>query len=329
MADIEKDFIEQARECFNLEIAALQDTAQQLDHHFVQVIEALGLAVSKGHKLIFSGVGKNIPIAQKLVGTFNSTGVPTCFLDPCQALHGDLGLCAPGDLAFLLSNSGETEEMLAVVTQLKRLEVKKVAITARAQSQLAQHSDYTLTYRVQREACPLNLAPTASTTATLALGDALAMVFLKSRRFSRDDFARYHPGGNLGKNLLLTVKSIMRSHDRFACLPHTSTVKEAILAITKAHCGVIALTDPDSGQLSGAFSDGDLRRCILANPHCLDDSVAVYMTPKPKTIGSTTLAADAIKLFQEARVNDLIVVDGNNHPIGIVDGQDLPKLKLI
>ncbi len=321
--------LNKARNCLNLEIAAIGATRDNLDQSFIDVIEAIHDAILSGKKLILTGVGKNAPVCQKLVGTFCSTGVPACFLDPNQALHGDLGVCAEGDLVFILSNSGQSEEILSLFPTLKRLGVQTVAITAESTSDLAVNSDLVLTYRAEKEACPLNLAPTASTSAALALGDALAMVYIEVRGFDREDFARLHPAGSLGKSLLLRASEIMRCGQRFASLPKTVTVREAILATTKAKCGTIALTNPETGVLEGVFSDGDLRRCSLSGKDFLYLPVENFMSRNPKTVAMDSLAVDVLKIFETSKVNDLIVVDSEGKPAGLVDGQDLPKLKIL
>ncbi len=318
-----------ARTCLSVEEAAIRLTRDHLDHHFVEAIGLLRQVVQRERKLVLTGVGKNVPICLKLAGTFNSTGVTAAFLDPNQALHGDLGLCHPGDLCFLISNSGETEDLLRLLPSLRRLGLITLAITAVSDSSLARYCDHLLPYVYETEACPLNLAPTASTTAALAIGDALAMAFLDLRGFSREDFARYHPAGSLGKALLLTVNDIMRSGERFAHGPDTLSVQEALLAITKARCGSIALCDPQNGSLTGVFSDGDFRRAALDTPHILSQPVASLMTPQPKTLVSGALAVDALRTFEQTQIDDLIVVDAAGRPIGLVDGQDMPRLKLV
>lgn len=324
----EQDVLTKARQCLELEAAALTATAAALDSAFVRVVEAIGDTVLAGGKLIFSGMGKNIPICQKLVGTFNSTGVPSTFLDPNQALHGDLGLCCDKDLALLFSNNGETEDMLRLIPLLKRLGVRMVALTRNADSALARNSDLSLVYRAEREACPLNLAPTASTTAALGLGDALAMVYLDVRGMTRDDFARFHPAGSLGKTLLLRVSEIMRTGERFACRAETVDVREALLALTEARCGTIALTAPD-GSLSGVFSDGDFRRASIRDEYILQRRVCDYMTRKPRTVPADALAVDALRIFEKSKVNALVAVDADGRPMGLLDGQDLPRLRIV
>jgi arabinose-5-phosphate isomerase len=236
-----KNALARARACLRIETAALTATAKGLGAEFIETARAVEAVSAAGGKLIFSGVGKSAHIAQKIAATFNSTGVASCFIDATQALHGDLGLCAEGDLAFLLSNSGQSDEILRLLPVLKRFGARIVAFTSNPASDLARNSDLRLLYRVPREACPLRLAPTASTTAALALGDALAMVLLESRGLTRDDFAKYHPAGNLGRVLLLRVRDIMRTADRLPVALDTVSTQDAILEMTKAKSGSIAL----------------------------------------------------------------------------------------
>jgi arabinose-5-phosphate isomerase len=323
-----KAILEEGRKCLELEIDALQKTLSELDGAFVNVVNAIEKTVAQGGKLIFSGVGKNQPICEKLVGTFNSTGVPATFLNPIQALHGDLGLCMEKDLALMMSNSGETEELLCLLTPIKRLGVKIVGISAVEESTLMQNSDLKLTYQIEKEACPLNLAPTASTTVALALGDALAMACLELRGFSREDFALYHPAGNLGKQLLLRVSEIMRTGEHFALADATITVQEALLCITQARCGTIVLKNKD-GTLAGIFTDGDFRRASLKHPDVLKRSVTEFMTRNPRAVSQKALAVDALRIFEANKINDLVVVDDHNIPVGLLDGQDLPSIKLV
>src|SRR3954470_12829701 len=254
-----KSVLKRARSCIRIEQTALTETARSLGDEFVATARAVDATRAAGGKLIFTGVGKNAPIAQKIAATFNSTGVSSCFLDATQALHGDLGLVDEDDLVFLLSNSGQSEEILRLVPMLKRFGVRLVAFTSNDDSDLARNADHQLIFRVPREACPLELAPTASTTAALALGDALAMVLLEARGLTRDDFAKFHPAGNLGRVLLLRVKDIMRTGARLPIAPDDVTTQDAILAMTKAKSGSIALVEKRSGRLTGILPDGDFR----------------------------------------------------------------------
>ena len=318
-----------ARACIRIETAALTATAKSLGTEFIATARAVEAANAAGGKLIFSGVGKSAPISQKIAATFNSTGIASCFLDATQALHGDLGLCAEGDLVFLLSNSGQSDEILRLVPMLKRFGLKVVAFTGSADSDLARSADHRLLYRVPREACPLELAPTASTTAALALGDALAMVLLESRGLTRDDFARFHPAGNIGRVLLLRVRDIMRTADRLPVAVDTVSTQDAILAMTKAKSGSIALVAKKSGKLSGILTDGDFRRSALTGPDFLQKPVSNFMTRSPKTIRDDALGVDALRLFETHKIDDLIVVNARGNPVGLIDGQDLPKLKIV
>ena len=318
-----------ARACIRIETDALTETAKGLGPEFVATTRAVETTIAAGGKLIFSGVGKSAHISQKIAATFNSTGIASCFLDATQALHGDLGLCAEGDLAFLLSNSGQSDEILRLVPMLKRFGLQIVAFTSHPDSDLARAADHRLLYRVPREACPLKLAPTASTTAALALGDALAMVLLEARGLTRDDFAKYHPAGNLGRVLLLRVRDIMRTADRLPVAPDTVTTQDAILAMTKAKSGSIALVAVKSGKLTGILTDGDFRRSALTGPDFLSKPVSTFMTRSPKTIRDDALGVDALRLFEAHKIDDLIVLDARGKPVGLIDGQDLPKLKIV
>jgi arabinose-5-phosphate isomerase len=324
-----KSVLSRARSCIRIEQDALAETARRLGDEFVATARAVDAMNQAGGKLIFSGVGKNAPIAQKVAATFNSTGVPSCFLDATQALHGDLGLVEEGDLAFLLSNSGQSEEILRLVPVLKRFGVRIVAFTSNPQSDLARNADLKLLFHVPREACPLKLAPTASTTAALALGDALAMVLLESRGLTRDDFAKYHPAGNLGRVLLLRVKDIMRTGDRLPMALDNVSTQDAILAMTKAKSGSIALVAKRGGTLTGILTDGDFRRSALSGPDFLQKPVATFMTRNPKVISENALGVDALRLFEAHKIDDLIVINARGRPVGLIDGQDLPKLKIV
>ncbi|HEY8932097.1 MAG TPA: KpsF/GutQ family sugar-phosphate isomerase [Rariglobus sp.] len=329
MALDSKTTLGRARAAIKIEQEALTATSRGLDEKFVEVARAVHSTNAAGRKLIFTGIGKSAHIANKLVGTFNSTGLSTCFLDATQALHGDLGLCSEGDLVFLLSNSGQSEEILRLIPGFRRLGLRTVGFTSNPHSDLAKNTELQLLYRVPREACPLRLAPTASTTAALAVGDALAMVLLDERGLTRDDFAKFHPAGNLGRVLLLRVRDIMRSGARLPIVTEKATTQEAILAMTKAKSGSIAIVHPKSGKLTGIFTDGDFRRSALTGPDFLEKPVTTFMTRSPKTVAEDALGVDALRLFQTYKIDDLIVVDAKGKPTGLVDGQDLPKLKIV
>jgi len=324
-----KNVLEKGRQCIRVEAEALEATARSLDSSFADVIQRIEGTVASERKIIFTGVGKSAHVCLKLAGTFNSIGAPACFLDPTQALHGDLGLCAEGDLILLISNSGQTEELVRLLPMLKRFGLVTVVITGTPDSPLGKSCDHILAVHVPREACPLQLAPTASTTASMALGDALAMVYLEKRGFTRDDFARFHPSGALGMRLLLRVEDIMRRDDRFPALSENKTVREGILAMTQARAGCLAVTDGDGGTLLGVFTDGDFRRAALVGTNVLDQPLRAFMSPNPKTVAASAFAVDALKLFERHSINTLIVVREDGTPVGLVDNQDLPKLKLV
>ncbi len=326
----DQTILTQARNCLAIEREALEATARVLNGDFVEVVRAGEAAIQGGHKLIFSGVGKSAHIAEKLTGTFNSTGAPSCFLDATQALHGDLGLCAPGDLAILLSNSGASSEMLRLLPLFERFGLKTVALSGSPDSELARGADFRLIYCAPREACPLDLAPTASTTAALALGDALAMVLLESRGLTREDFAKYHPAGTLGMTLLLRVKDIMRTGEACPVLTEEqTTVQEAIFAMTRAKAGAVALVDAQ-GVMTGIFTDGDFRRSALnGGANFLQTPVTRFMTRNPRSISSDVLAVEALKIFQQFKISDLMALDAQKKPVGYIDVQDLPKLKIL
>lgn len=326
----DQTILAKARQCLAIEQEALSATAAVLDGNFVKVARAVEATIDAGRKLVLSGVGKNAHIAQKLTGTFNSIGVPSSYLDPTQALHGDLGLCAAGDLALLLSNSGATPEMLRLLPLFEKFGLRTVAVTGAPESELARGADFRLVYHAPREACPLALAPTASTTAALALGDALAMVLLESRGLTREDFAKFHPAGTLGLTLLLRVKDIMRTGEACPVLKERkTTVQEAIFAMTRGKAGAVALVDA-KGRFMGLFTDGDFRRTALREgAGILDHAVADYMTRGGKTISADALAVEALKIFQQFKISDLFALDGKGRPVGYIDVQDLPKLKML
>ncbi len=324
-----KTALARARACIRLEMDALSATADSLGEDFAIAARMVAETAAQGHKLIFSGVGKSAHIAQKLTGTFNSTGITSCFLDPTQALHGDFGLCQEGDMAFLISNSGQSEEIIRILPALKRFGAKILALTSFPDSDLALHADCRLLYKVPREACPLELAPTASTTAAMALGDALAMVLLETRGFTREDFALRHPAGNLGRLLLLKVKDIMRTGDRLPLITANGTLQESILAMTAAKSGCIAIIDPKTKKLAGILTDGDFRRAALTGSNFLSKPVSDFMTRAPKVIDENALSVEAMRLFEKHKIDDLIVIDKKSRPVGVIDGQDLPKLKIV
>ena len=274
------------------------------------------------------GIGKSGNIGAKLAATLTSTGSPTVLLNSVDALHGDLGIINDGDLLLALSYSGESDELLNLLPAFKRFAVRLITFTGNPKSTLARHSDVVLNVRVPREACPFNLAPTASTTAMLVLGDALAMTVLEARGFTQKDFARHHPSGAIGRALLVQVRDIMRTGDRNAVAPQTLLVRDALLVMTRAKSGSLALVDR-RGKLAGVFTDGDFRRRMSTDQELLTRPLAEVMTRNPICIRDEALAAEALKIFNERNIDDLVVVNAKREPVGLVDSQDLPKLKLM
>jgi arabinose-5-phosphate isomerase len=245
-----------------------------------------------------------------------------------DALHGDLGIVNDGDVILALSYSGESEELLNLLPALKRFSVKIISLTGNLKSSLARHSDISLNVKVPKEACPFNLAPTSSTTATLVFGDALAMAILQARGFKQKDFAKYHPSGAIGRAMLLKVGEIMRSGERNAIASENLSVKEALLVMTHAKSGSLAVVNA-RGKLAGVFTDGDFRRHMAANENLLSLPLKKVMTSRPICIRDDALAVEALKIFNERNIDDLIVVNAKQEPVGLVDSQDLPKLKIV
>ncbi len=316
-----------AREVFDIEIEGLQKVRAALDPAFEKAVALILRRLKFGGTLVVTGVGKNLHIADKLAATLASTGSRSLLLNPTQAMHGDLGMLAAGDVLLALSYSGESEEIVELFPAVRRLGLAIIAITGDPASTLARKADLHLNAAVSREACPFKLAPTASTTATLALGDALAMVLLQARGFKREDYARLHPAGAIGRTLTLLVSDIMRKGARVARVRDTATVKNAILAMTKARAGSAAIVDP-KGRLLGILTDGDLRRAIGRHRNIVPMAVTKLMTANPVTVRADQLAIEALRLFESHNIDDLPVVDAGHHLVGAVDTQDLPKLKI-
>ncbi|MBI5387017.1 MAG: KpsF/GutQ family sugar-phosphate isomerase [Verrucomicrobia bacterium] len=317
-----------AREVFDVELAALRKVRSQLDESFTRAVDLLVETLQTRGKIIVVGVGKSGNIGRKIAATLTSTGSTSVLLDSVDALHGDLGIVNDGDAVLALSYSGESEELLNLLPAIKRFAVKIVALTGSPRSTLARSSDLALNVRVPREACPFNLAPTASTTATLVMGDALAMAVLQARGFKQQDFAKFHPSGAIGRALLLRVRDIMRSGVRNSIARQNLSVKEALLVMTQAKAGSVSVVDA-RGRLVGVFTDGDLRRHMAADEHVLSKPLAAVMTRNPVRVRDDALAVEALKVFNERNIDDLIVVNSKNYPVGLVDLQDLPKLKIM
>lgn len=320
--------LKRARQALRIEQEALEATRESLGPAFVAVARAVHAAVVAGKKLVFTGVGKSAHIAQKLTGTFNSTGAPSCFLDATQALHGDLGMVREGDVALILSNSGQTDEVLKLVPGLRRFGLKLVAFTAKADSDLARGCDLQLLYTAPREACPLALAPTASTTAALALGDALAVALLDARGFGADDFARSHPGGSLGRRLLTHVGDVMRPAPAVPVVTLDAALGEALLAMTRGGMGMTVVADA-AGRPLGIFTDGDLRRTLEKGIDVRSARIADVMTAGPRHIGPDALAVEAAEMMERMRISQLLVLDDDGRLAGALTTHDLMLAKVI
>ena len=315
---------EVAAEVLETEAAAVRNLAGQLDERFDRAVDLLRACSGR---VVCSGMGKSGIIMKKIAATLSSTGTPALFLHPAEAVHGDLGMIVPGDVVLAASYSGTTEELLRLVETLKRLGVPLVVMTASAASPLARHADLHLSVAIDREACPLGLAPTASTTATLALGDALAMAVLEARGFTREDFALLHPAGQLGKRLL-KVDQLMHAGDALPRVVEATPMRDAIYEMSKKALGITAVVDGD-GRLVGCISDGDLRRLLQTDDGTiLRRTAGECMTGKPRTIGGGELAAAALKAMEERHITSLFVCDASGRLEGVIHLHDLWGLEL-
>jgi arabinose-5-phosphate isomerase len=321
-------YLARAREVFDVELEALKAVRDQLDACFDEAVELAVSTLRQRGKLVVLGIGKSGHIGRKIAATLTSTGSTSVVLDSIDALHGDLGIVNDGDLILALSYSGETEELLHLLPALKRFVVRLIAFTGNPKSTLALASDLVIRTKVPREACPFNLAPTASTTAMLAMGDALAMAILQARGFRRQDFAKRHPSGAIGRAMLLRVGEVMRSGERNAVAEQTLTVKQGLLVMTHAKSGSVSVVNA-AGKLVGVFTDGDLRRHMARNGDILSQPLAQVMTRDPVVIQEDALAVEALNLFNKRNIDDLIVVNAKREPVGLIDSQDLPKMKLM
>jgi arabinose-5-phosphate isomerase len=317
-----------AREVFDIELAALKSVRAQLDKSFDAAVETIIAALKQRGKIVIVGIGKSGNVGAKIAATLTSTGSTAVVLNSVDALHGDVGIVNDGDVILALSYSGESEELLNLLPALKRFSVKIISLTGNLKSSLARHSDLALSVKIPKEACPFNLAPTSSTTATLVMGDALAMAVLQARGFKQSDFAKYHPSGAIGRAMLLKVGEIMRSGERNAIANENLSVKEALLVMTHAKSGSLAVVNA-RGKLAGVFTDGDFRRHMATDENLLSQPLKKLMTRNPICVRDDALAAEALKIFNERNIDDLIVVNAKNEPVGLVDSQDLPKLKIV
>ncbi len=314
--------IEEGKRVLAIEARAITNLIDRLDHRFAQAVDLLFHCQGK---VVVSGMGKSGLIGTKIAATLASTGTPAFFLHPAEGIHGDLGMLARKDLLIAISNSGETDEVLKLLPSVKRLDVPVIALTGRPQSTLAKNSDVALDVSVSEEACPLGLAPTASTTATLALGDALAIALLQRRGFKEEDFAQFHPGGTLGRRLLLKVRDLMHQGEAIPRVPHTASLREAILEMTSKKLGMTTVTEAD-GRLRGVITDGDLRRFLERGIDWTSSRAGDVASKNPKTITPDDLAARGVQIMERHSITALIVVGGENQEVvGVLHLHDLLK----
>src|SRR3989338_3348603 len=322
--------IKRAKEVFRLEAKAVSALAKKLDDNFVKAVEAISNCRGR---VVVTGMGKAGIIGQKISATLASTGTPSLWLHSAEAIHGDLGRVRKEDVVIVISNSGETEEVVDLVPQIKKIGSGLIAITGNKKSSLAKNSDAVLDVSIKEEACPLGLAPMASTTSMLAMGDALCAALMDKRKFKKSDFAFLHPGGNLGKQLLLKVEDIMRKASSYPIVRESRKVKEVLLAITASRAGSATVVDKN-GKVKGIFTDGDLRRHlgnVGGRPACplLERKIKDVMTKIPMTLKKGCLAVEALRILQEYKIDEIPIVDEKGRAIGLVDVQDLLKAGLV
>lgn len=316
--------LKKAKDVIHIEAQAVEDLAQKLDKNFIKAVDLI--AQCQG-RVIVSGMGKTGIIGRKIASTFSSTGTPSLFMHSAEALHGDLGQVTRKDILLLISNSGETEETKRTLPLIKKIGSKTIVLTGNPRSSLAKYSHVVLDVGVKREGCPLGLAPMASTTATLVMGDALAACLIVRKGFRKEDFAFYHPAGSLGRRLLLKVEDIMRQATAFPRVKPKTKVKDVLLAITKVRCGSACVVDA-KGKLIGIFTDGDLRRHLKENTEVLGRDVRDVMTKDPTKILKDKLAVEALALLQEKKIDEIPVIDKAGRSVGLLDIQDLLKAGL-
>lgn len=308
-----------ARAVISTEAAAVSNLASRIDESFVAACE---LIIACRGRIVVLGMGKSGHIAGKIAATLASTGTPAFFVHPGEASHGDLGMITQDDVVLLLSNSGETDEVKQILPILKRLGIGLIAMTGKPGSTLANHADIHLNVAIETEACPLGLAPTSSTTAALVMGDALAVSLLESRGFTAEDFARSHPAGQLGKRLLVHVQDVMHSGDQMPVVGRQASVSETIVEMTNKRLGMVAITDTEMRVL-GIFTDGDLRRIMAQTLDLHTTAIGDVMTTNGKTINAQALAAEAVKMLQQYKIQGLLVVDENTRLQGLLNFNDL------
>jgi arabinose-5-phosphate isomerase len=319
---------EKAREVLAIESEAIARMSARLDETFERAVQ---LVLNCSGRVVVTGVGKSGAIGRKLASTFASTGTPSLFLHAAEGLHGDLGMVAPGDVLVALSYSGRSDDLVAILPVIKAMRVPIIALTGNATSFLGSHADVILDISVEKEACPLNLAPTASTAAALAMGDALAVCAMSARHFTSEDFARFHPGGTLGRGLTLRVSDLMRTGERMALVSETATLRQAVITITEAMSGSVLVTDK-AGVLCGYLTDGDVRRLLVHTTDAeqlLKSPIAQFMTRTPLSLSPQMPALEALRALQERGVDDAPVIDAQDMPVGVLDVQELLRAGLV
>ena len=322
------DYLEKAGRVLDIEIFELTRLRSRLDENFSRAVELIREAADSRGKVVVVGVGKSGHIGAKIAATLTSTGSPAVMLDSSNALHGDLGVIADGDVLLALSASGETEEIVQILPAIARFQVKIIAMCGDPKSILAQNAHVCLDVNIEQEACPLNLAPTSSTTVMLALGDALAMVLLEARGFNKEDFAKFHPGGMIGRSMLMRVHQIKRPREAMAIVSTDAPIRDVLKAMTSVRAGAAVVTDQDK-QLLGIFTHGDFVRHFQSDSRIGERLIADLMTLNPVTVHKDKLAVEVLNLLERHRIDDLVVIDDDNIPVGIVDSQDLTRLKLL
>ena len=324
MANNPKDIIKIAREVLEIEAQEILHASKNISTSFVN---AVNLIINCSGRIVLSGMGKSGHIARKIASTLASTGTPAFFMHPGEASHGDLGMITKDDIVIVFSNSGQSSEISSIIPNIKRIGAKIISICSNSNSDLAIQSDIHISSDVKQEACPLGLAPTASSTVSLALGDALAICTLSLRGFTADDFAESHPGGALGKNLLIKIKDIMRTGNSIPKVTPQSSLKDAIIVITEKKLGFTAVIDKKNKPI-GILTDGDLRRALIENK-TISNSIEDCMTKNPIVLKSTQLAIDAVNIMEKSKVNSFLVINEENALIGIINLHDLLKGKVI
>ncbi len=325
MTKKEPSFREHGRDVVALEAKAVAALANRIDQGFVRACELI--LECKG-RVVIVGVGKSGHIGGKIAATLASTGTPAFFVHPGEASHGDLGMITPEDIVLAISNSGESKEILTILPIIKRMGVKLIALTGNTSSSLTRQADASLDVSVEKEACPMNLSPTASTTAALAMGDAIAVALLRSRNFTPEDFARSHPGGLLGRRLLIYVEDIMHTGEQIPLVTYDASLQDALLEMTSKGLGMTGVVDKQ-GCLCGIYTDGDLRRTLNQGVDVYKAKISDVMTHDPTTIGADRLAHEAVQLIRQHNFNGLYVVDNDNHVLGALNMQVLLRAGIV